>query len=308
MKVRKSIWLLLIATLAIVGIAMLFVDTIPPHSMTDLSMQMCKRRVLRFAREHGKLPSSLSETKPIEGYHSSMKDGWGVVLDYGFDSNGVVTLRSLGKDRAAGGIVNDVDMIGTFPSKEADGSWSGEFVEWTQDPFDAVRKKPNLTSDGLHQPAVISGCQTQTAGFDVDRAEQQIAKAMPHTLAHAEDYDCDRAEREIAKAISSGQYEAADRLIDEENSELAGGLFADVRDLRRALVKVKLGRFPEALHIVEDVLSSYPEGPHRATALALRKWLVERQDSTHNKETEPGADPLLPGQEPRGRIAEGVEQ
>jgi hypothetical protein len=146
-----------LAILASGGIAMLLVDTIPPLSMTDLSMQACKRRVQRFAQEHGRLPLSLSETHPIQGWHSSIKDGWGVVVDYGFDANGIVTLRSLGKDRAVGGTGNDVDMIGIFPSKKKDGSWSDEFVEWTQDPFDAVvRAKPNPASTGLRQPAAGS--------------------------------------------------------------------------------------------------------------------------------------------------------
>jgi hypothetical protein len=144
MKIRKSIWGSLVAALLLVGIAMLFVDTIPPHSMTHGSMHMCKRRVLRYAQEHGVLPSSLSDTKPIEGYHSSIKDGWGVVLEYSVGTNDVVTFRSLGKDRVPGGAGDNIDMIGIFPAKTSDGSWSDEFVEWTQDPFDELRKeKPN---------------------------------------------------------------------------------------------------------------------------------------------------------------------
>ena len=136
MKIRKSIWIYLIVTLVFAGIAFFFVDTVPPRSMTFGSMHMCKRRILRFAHDHGKLPSSLQETEPIEGYDSSIKDAWGVVLDYSVDANGVVTLRSLGKDHAPGGSKDDSDMIGVFPSKKQDGSWSDEFVEWRQDPFE----------------------------------------------------------------------------------------------------------------------------------------------------------------------------
>ena len=144
MKIRKSILLSLIAVLVLVGIAMLFIDTVPPHSMTHLSMHTCKRRVLRYAQKHGKLPSELSETEEIEGFHASIKDGWGVVLDYSVDRNDVVTFRSLGKDRAPGGVGDNVDMIGIFPARESDGSWSDEFVEWTQDPFNALKKeRPN---------------------------------------------------------------------------------------------------------------------------------------------------------------------
>jgi hypothetical protein len=141
MKTKKTIKVSLVAALLLFGVAMLFVDTIPPRSMTHLSMHMCKRRVLRYAQEHGVMPSSLSDTKPIEGYHSSIKDGWGVVLTYRVEANDVVTFKSLGKDRTVGGAGDDIDMIGIFPAKTSDGSWSDEFVEWTQDPFDEIRKE-----------------------------------------------------------------------------------------------------------------------------------------------------------------------
>ncbi len=149
MRTGKPIWLSLIATLILIGITMLFVDTVPPHSMTHGSMHMCKRRVLRYAYEHGKLPSALSETEPIEGFLASTKDGWGVVLDYSVDTNDVVTFKSLGKDRAVGGVGDNADMIGVFHARQPDGSWSSEFVDWTQDPFYALsREKPNQALDG----------------------------------------------------------------------------------------------------------------------------------------------------------------
>ena len=144
MRVRKSIWLWLIGALALVGVAMLFVDTIPPHSVTHLSMHMGKRRVLRYAQEHGRLPSALGDTKAIEGFHSSIKDGWGTPLEYRVDTNGLVMFRSLGRDRRLGGDGDHADMVGSFPAKKADGSWSDEFVDWTHDPFDELRRqRPN---------------------------------------------------------------------------------------------------------------------------------------------------------------------
>jgi len=149
MRVRKSIWLAVIATLAVVGIAMLFLCTVPPRSMTHASMHMCKRRVLRYAREHGRLPSALNETEPIEGFHSSIKDGWGVVLSYTVGTNDVVTFTSLGKDHAPGGTGDNADMIGRFNAREPDGTWSDEFANWIQDPFDGSEQaKPNQSIDG----------------------------------------------------------------------------------------------------------------------------------------------------------------
>jgi hypothetical protein len=147
MKVRKSISMSLVAALVLGCIAMLLVEAvppIPPHSMTHMSMSMCKRRILRYAQKHGELPAALTETEEIEGFHASITDGWGVVLQYSADANDIVTFRSLGKDRAPGGVGDNVDMIGIFPARKADVSWSGEFVPWTQDPFDTLRQeRPN---------------------------------------------------------------------------------------------------------------------------------------------------------------------
>ena len=149
MRVRKSIWLAVIATLAAVGIAMLFLCTVPPPSMTHASMYMCKRRVLRYAREHGRLPSALNETEPIEGFHSSIKDGWGVVLSYTVGTNDVVTFTSLGNDHAPGGTGDNADMIGRFNAREPDGTWPDELVDWIQDPFGGLKQaKPDQSIDG----------------------------------------------------------------------------------------------------------------------------------------------------------------
>ncbi len=109
-------------------------------------MYMCKRRVLRYAQEYDKLPSTLGETKTIEGYDASIKDGWGVELAYSADTNFMVTLRSFGKDRAPGGVEDDMDIIGIFPAKQPDGSWSDEFVDWIQDSFyTSTQGKANKT-------------------------------------------------------------------------------------------------------------------------------------------------------------------
>ena len=131
----------LFGSLALAGIAMLFVDTIPPRSMTHTSMHMCKRRILRYAHKHGKLPSALGDTDVIEGFHESLKDGWGVELEYSAVANDVVTFRSLGKDRNPGGVGDSVDMTGVFSARRLDGSWSDETVEWKQDPYEQFRNR-----------------------------------------------------------------------------------------------------------------------------------------------------------------------
>jgi hypothetical protein len=140
MKLRKPIlYIFIVVVVVCAAIIFLFVDAVPPSSKTFGAMHMCKRRILRYAAKYNRLPKTLQETQPIEGFDSSIKDAWGVLLDYSAEPNGLVKLVSLGKDRKPGGTGNNRDMIGTFQSKQPDGSWSNEFVDWKQDPFKPFR-------------------------------------------------------------------------------------------------------------------------------------------------------------------------
>ena len=141
----------MIATFALVVGAMFLVDVVPPRSQTDCAMHMSRRRILRYAAKHNALPAKISETEEIAGYDKSIKDAWGHDLIYTIATNGDVTVMSLGKDNRLGGSNDDADMVGVFPSKKPDGSWSEELVEWKFDPFEQFRKtsEPNHTSEGI---------------------------------------------------------------------------------------------------------------------------------------------------------------
>jgi len=102
-------------------ILMLSVDVVPPASRTYTAIHMCKRRIQRYALEHNALPSALSETKEIEGCDNSIKDAWGRPLIYRADTNGLVTLESLGKNNKPGGTGNDADMVGVYSSRQPNG-------------------------------------------------------------------------------------------------------------------------------------------------------------------------------------------
>lgn len=140
MTIRKPILGILVAAIVLVGAGLLLIETLPPHSMTHGAMHMCKRRVLRYAHEHDRLPSTLKETDPIEGFDSSIKDAWGVEIEYSVDTNDVVTFRSLGRDKNPGGVGKNADMIGIFRARGPDGTWANELVDWTKDPFDGLRE------------------------------------------------------------------------------------------------------------------------------------------------------------------------
>ncbi|MFZ2642307.1 MAG: type II secretion system protein GspG [Verrucomicrobiia bacterium] len=142
MNATRRDWIIVaIAVVGIVGFLMLSVDVIPPTSQTADAIHMCKRRIQRYAIEHNALPSALIETKEIEGYDNSIKDAWGRPIIYGVDTNGLVTLASLGKDNKPGGTGDGADMIGVYPSRQPSGRWSDELVGWIKDPFEDFRKR-----------------------------------------------------------------------------------------------------------------------------------------------------------------------
>ncbi len=85
------------------GMLLLFVETIPPTSQTWRHMGSLNRRIIGFTRQHHRLPISL-EVLPIPTDELNvLTDGWKEPIQYSRDTNGVVTLRSLGSDKRPGG-------------------------------------------------------------------------------------------------------------------------------------------------------------------------------------------------------------
>ncbi len=112
------------------GVVMTCVHTIPPQTSARKVLSVARRRVIRYAREHNRLPATLAETSPFPGRDEPLADAWGRALGYSFDSMGVVTLQSLGADGAPGGSGDDRDLIGVFAARQPDGSWSDVPEKW----------------------------------------------------------------------------------------------------------------------------------------------------------------------------------
>ena len=74
-------------------------------------MQVLKRCVLRLAQAQGQLPASFATLPVVEGYDSSVQDGWKRDIVIEVSASGVVSFRSLGRDAADGGSGEDADMV-----------------------------------------------------------------------------------------------------------------------------------------------------------------------------------------------------
>jgi len=91
--------------------------------------------MIHYAQLHGELPGSLSVLPKMEGYDSSTRDGWQRDIIFEVSSSGVVSFRSFGRDGAVGGSGEDADIVRAFSARDAQGKWSDEMVDWSEDTF-----------------------------------------------------------------------------------------------------------------------------------------------------------------------------
>ena len=92
----------------------LFVEPIPPISITTGSMTETAFRVQEYVKIHHTIPTNLYCLPERKGYRNSIKDGWGNEIQYNVNEEGIITLISLGKDEKPGGKGNNADIIESF--------------------------------------------------------------------------------------------------------------------------------------------------------------------------------------------------
>ena len=146
---KKALWIVVDAIIVVVVIRTLplivrsFVTVVPRRATTYGTMHVTKRRILRYAHMHDRLPKALDELPIIEKFGNDLEDGWGRRILYQFVQNNTVTLISYGKDGVPGGEGNDEDQVAVFIAKDADGRWQEELCDWIIDPYG---HRPNSAS------------------------------------------------------------------------------------------------------------------------------------------------------------------
>ena len=88
--------------------------SLPSTGLTLTTMRNIQKRIFIYMQEHGHTPRDLRELPNLDGYYNSIKDGWGNQILYSVETNGVVTLTSLGADGKPGGIGQAGDIIQSF--------------------------------------------------------------------------------------------------------------------------------------------------------------------------------------------------
>jgi hypothetical protein len=139
---RRIVVRLLAAAGAVFGLMLLLLFcigayrtiSISPHEDTATTMWMIKRRMLRFAHENNRLPTSLADLSAIPGHRNRNTDWWGNSIRFDVDADGIVTLRSAGGSAWIWNPQEETPLTYRFRAKEPTGNWSNEFVEFIREP------------------------------------------------------------------------------------------------------------------------------------------------------------------------------
>lgn len=140
----------LLLALAGVLLALVFLDFaigrccgVPPRDGTRATMWGIKRRVLRYAHENGKLPTSLENLPEIPRLGNRTTDWWGNPIQFEVDAEGIATLSSAG-GRVWGYRPREGEpRVCRFPTKKPNGEWSDELVDFIRE-GDEKQGKSNL--------------------------------------------------------------------------------------------------------------------------------------------------------------------
>lgn len=94
---------------------------ITPVEMTHTAIGETFYRIHLFMQKEGKIPRSFDVLPRREGYSNRTTDGWGQELAYMISENGILTLKSLGRDGKIGGSGEDADITRSYRTVDDDG-------------------------------------------------------------------------------------------------------------------------------------------------------------------------------------------
>jgi hypothetical protein len=94
---------------------------ITPIEMTRTAIGETFYRIHLFMQKEGKAPPALDVLPRREGYGNRTTDGWGRELAYSQSPDGVLSLKSLGRDGWIGGTGEDADISRSYRTIDENG-------------------------------------------------------------------------------------------------------------------------------------------------------------------------------------------
>ncbi len=114
----------LAAIVVLFGCTLLLLDVAPAGSSTHSSGIRLSYGILRYARSHDAVPVSLAALEAADPQcHQWVKDEWGRSFQYTVESDGTVTVTSLGRDAKPGGNHANTDRVWRLHLKNTSGQW-----------------------------------------------------------------------------------------------------------------------------------------------------------------------------------------
>ena len=116
---------------------------LPPENHTSGTMYPIRKRILLYAKNNNRLPSTLNDLPPLEGYTNNINDYWGNRIIMKIKGT-KVSLISYGKDMQPGGFGDDKDVVGIFNAKLASGRWAAydDDDSWIDRPLSEKNYQP----------------------------------------------------------------------------------------------------------------------------------------------------------------------
>ena len=122
--------MLVLVVVVIIGMPLVCVETIPPHSATISAMIETQVRIHMYMTANRDYPRDLSVLPVRNGYANRATDGWERPLIYKVDDEGVISLTSLGRDGKVGGEGDDADIVRRYRTRNDDGSLNIDDEYW----------------------------------------------------------------------------------------------------------------------------------------------------------------------------------
>lgn len=116
--------------LASIVLAALCLPTIPPDDMTQTAITETAVRIHMYMIQHRTHPKDLTVLPQRQHYANRITDGWGRLLVYTVEENGVISLKSLGRDGKPGGDGLDQDIVRQYRTRKEDGTLNIDDDRW----------------------------------------------------------------------------------------------------------------------------------------------------------------------------------
>jgi Type II secretion system (T2SS), protein G len=137
------------ATLVIVTTMLVGCHVITPVEMTHTAITETFVRIHLSMQKDGEVPRSLDVIPRRESYANRTTDGWGRELEYSISDDGILTLKSLGRDGKIGGTGEGTDISKSYRTIDEDGNSLVGQDHWIV----TAEVKNNSEQDGGGQPA-----------------------------------------------------------------------------------------------------------------------------------------------------------